>query len=86
MGWSCAYIHNGELSYIWQTEWALNYLNTFFIPVNSSSSGKTRLSIFGAFKLRNYNSLKTKLDEFVGSNYKILYVKVDNVEAIIETL
>jgi hypothetical protein len=85
-GWSCAYIHNGELSYIWQTEWALNYLNTFFKPGISSSSGKTRLSIFGAFKLRNYNSLKTKLDAFVGSNYKILYVKVNNVEAIVETL
>ncbi len=85
-GWSCAYIHNGELSYIWQTDWALKYLNTFFKPASSSSAGKTKFSIFGAFRLKNYNSLKTKLDSFIGSDYKILYVSVDNVESIVDTL
>ncbi len=81
--WSCGYIHNGEISFLWQTENALNYLKTYFNSGSHSSSGKTTNSVFGAFKLSNFNSLKTKLDTFIGAKYSTEYLPNNQVEAII---
>jgi len=81
--WSCAYIHNGEVSCLWQTEIAFNYLRTFFAAGSHRGNGMTTNSVFGAFRLSNFNSLKTKLDTFVGPNYTIDYFPDSKVEAII---
>lgn len=79
--WSCAYIHNGENSYLWQTENALSYLNTYFKP--GFHTGRNVMSIYGAFKLSNFNSLRSRLEAFVGPNYTIEYIPNNAVEAII---
>ncbi|MDD3480408.1 MAG: hypothetical protein PHI42_08520 [Paludibacteraceae bacterium] len=81
--WSCAYIHNGEISYLWQTENAFNYLKTYFAPGTHTGSKTTTRSVFGAFKLSNFNSLKTKLNTFIGADYSVEYLPDSQVEAII---
>lgn len=81
--WSCAYIHNGDVSFLWQTETALSYLRTYFAPGVSQAANKR--SVFGAFKIRNYNSLKSKLNSFVGADYRIVFLHNIEVEAIIES-
>ncbi len=82
--WSCAYIHNGEISYLWQTENALAYLNTYFKP--GSHSGRNVMSIYGAFKLSNFNSLRSRLNSFIGPDYIIEYIPNNVAEAIIVNL
>lgn len=83
--WSCAYIHNGDGSFLWQTETAFNYLKTYFSPGSSTANGKTTHSVFGAFKLRNFSTLKSRLDTYVGTDYQIDYLPDSQVEAIIES-
>ena len=79
--WSCTYIHNAELGYIWQNEIALSYLlRSFFAP---GSHGSTR-SIFGAFKINSFEAVKSRLEKFVGkSEYSISFVPDHMVEAMI---
>jgi hypothetical protein len=81
--WSCAYIHNGEISYLWQTENAFNYLKTYFAPGTHTGSKTTTSSVFGAFKLSNFNSLRAKLNTFIGADYSVEYLPDSQVEAII---
>lgn len=81
--WSCGYIHNGEISYLWQTENAFSYLKTYFSPGSHTGTTTTTSSVFGAFKLSNFNSLKTRLDTFIGADYSVEYLPDSKVEAII---
>jgi hypothetical protein len=81
--WSCSYIHNGDISYLWQTENAFNYLKTYFAPGTHTRSKTTTRSVFGAFKLSNFNSLKVRLNTFIGVDYSIEYLPDSQVEAII---
>lgn len=81
--WSCAYIHNGESSYLWQTERAFYYLEAYFSSGKYIAKNMTTHSAFGGFKLKNFNSLKKKLDTFIGTDYQIEYFPDNLVEAII---
>ncbi len=82
--WSCAYIHNGDNSYLWQTGNALSYLNTYFKP--GFHIGRNVMSIYGAFKLSNFTSLRNRLITYVGLDYTIEFIPDNQVEAIIVTL
>jgi hypothetical protein len=81
--WSCSYIHNGETSYHWQTENALSYLKQFFEPISHEDSDKQIMSIFGAFKIKNFNSVRTRLETFIGTDYEVEYLPDNYAEAII---
>ena len=81
--WSCSYIHNGETSYFWQTENALSYLKQFFEPISHENNGKQIISVFGSFKIKNFNAVKTRLEIFIGADYRVEYLPDNYVEAII---
>lgn len=83
--WSCGYIHNGDISYLWQTETALRYLNRFFAPAMHVINGRQIRSVFGAFILRNFNTIKQRLEAFVGPDYQIEFLPDSDVEALIES-
>jgi len=81
--WSCTYIHNGETSYLWQSESALNYLKTFFAAGDYTDSNRKISSVYGAFKLSNFYELRSNLVEFIGTNYKVEFLPNDYVESLI---
>lgn len=83
--WSCTFIHNGEGSYIWQTETAINYLEKYFEGGSLKVENKTISSVFGAFKIRNFRELRNKLESYVGNDYSIEFFPDSGVEAIIES-
>lgn len=83
--WSCAYIHNGDISYLWQTETALSYLKPFFAS-GTHVGPKTTTSAFGSFQLHNFNTIKANLNTFVGPDYTIEYLPDNQVEALIVSL
>jgi hypothetical protein len=76
--WACRYVHNGEVSYLWQTESAFHYLSPFF-AIGEHDGIR---SVFGAFKIRNYESIIEKLQAFLGSGLKFRHNK-SFVEAIL---
>lgn len=83
--WSCTFIHNGEGSYIWQTETAISYLESYFAGGSLTIGNKTIISVFGGFKIKNLIELRTKLEAYVGNAYSIEYFLDNGVEAIIES-
>lgn len=81
--WSCSYIHNGETSYFWQTENALSYLKQFLEPISHEDNDKQIISVFGSFKIKNFNSVRTRLEIFISADYEVEYLPDNYVEAII---